>query len=290
MGKKMKRVLVVLLMLAVAAVSVGCGSQNSTANSEKSNNTTSGVSSAADSNTAASKNGTAGKVMTVDEFNTFIKDYVDISHYHDSGSSDTTVSLALENQYAPKYQTSKDIHLFSDKGFTIDGGTKVKMDMKMSELLDQGWSFANEATKEDVLGANLIDGGYYIKKDGKEIHVVSVNRSDKEVKYPDTSLYSIDCSIYSSDYNYAEKSKNAVDFDFDGKINQNSNLKDFISALGEPDSIMYSRHGDDIGTAKYADASILLTYRDSGQAEYDFRLSCDGSKVVSFAVRRQVNG
>ncbi|WP_316630977.1 hypothetical protein [uncultured Ruminococcus sp.] len=290
MGKKKKKVLAVLLILAIATVSVGCSSQNSTANSEKSNNTTSGVSSAADSNTAASKNGTAGKVMTVDEFNTFIKDYVDISHYHDSGSSDTTVSLALEKQYAPKYQTSKDIHLFSDKGFTIDGGTKVKMDMKMSELLDQGWSFANEATKEDVLGANLINLSYFIKKNGKELKVSSVNHEDKEVKYPETCLDSIECPIYSSDYNYAEKSKNAVDFDFDGKINQNSDLKDFISALGEPDSVMYSRHVDENGTAEYSDASILLTYRDSGQGEYDFRLSCDGSKVVSFSVRRQVNG
>ena len=290
MGKKTKKVLVLLLTLAVAAVSVGCGSQNSTSNSEKSNNTTSGVSSAVDSNTPASKNSNSGKKMTVDEFNTFIKDYVDISHYHDSGSDDTRVSLALENQYAPKYQTSKDIHLFSDKGFTIDGDTNVKMDMKMSELIDQGWSFANEAANEDVLGANLINTSFFIKKDGKELNVSSVNYEDKEVKYPETCLYSIECPIYSSDYNYAEKSKNAVDFDFDGKINQTSNLKDFISALGEPDSIMYSCNGDDIGTAKYGDASILLTYRDSGQGEYDFRLSCDGSKVVAFAVRRQVNG
>lgn len=274
----MKKALALVLMLLIAVVSVGCSSQNNgNGNGEKTDSTSS-----AGSEGSSSEDKTQNTaVMTVDEFNTFIKDYVDVSHYKDnSNGSETLCSLSLDSQYKPDYQKNNDAHLFSDKGVTVDSDSNIKIGMKLSEILSQGWKFQYEETYDDTLGAHLADGGYYIEKNGKQVRVSSANHEDEAVKYPDTSLNSFELFLYSSDYNYAEKSSNALDFDIDGKVNQDSDLKGIITALGEPSSLLYSRIGEDIGTSKYSYASIKLIYSDAGLCDYVFTLSCDGSKVV----------
>ena len=263
----MKKGLALLLAIVILCSLAACGSSSSAGSDSDS-----GSGSSTKDSSQGELKGTGSPVPISNErigvFKDYIEEYIDAEHYGEPECSDNYYVLMLNDEYRTNTEQK-----FSNN-MTIDGDTNVYMDMKVSELLGQGWSL-NGIEPDDELEANTVTPELYLVKDEKVVTIRCANYGESEITYQDAQVLEMNLYLYTIASGYTVPTGGSVEFDFQEKINNASGLGDIISALGEPDKIEYREEGPIDNKTKL----IKIDYQ--GDVFLHLSLSSDG-KTIGF--------
>ena len=196
------------------------------------------------------------------QMETLLAEYVDFSHYENRQGI-----YYLQNDFRPDYSAWNPASGY----ITIDGHVKVTTEeTKVSDLLAQGWSFAEAEMEAYELGAMQTISSPSLYKNDKEIRVGLANPTEEPVKWTDAYISYIVLQQRDKGKDGLPKLAEATAFDIDGVLNQDSGLADIIQALGEPESIMCV-------------SKDQRSYMDISYGPLEFKVSVDGTQIVEFS-------
>lgn len=191
---------------------------------------------------------------------------VNLSNYSPITREDGTFHYAYKSELFTEFDLNYIVSLGSD--------TRVDMPENFATLKKLGWTLS-DARYENLVLKPAASTNVNCGKDGKTVMVFVKNSTESEIKCPEGVINRIKFNLYSKDDNYAEKLKEAPDFKIGNSIDNNTDIKGIISAVGEPSDISYSEENGNC-------TAVTLTYQNISKNDWlKFELSPDGSKIVS---------
>ena len=270
----MKKILAILLTVLMICLLVACGNSNDTGSVSAPDGGVASddyptVSGDNDPQAGANDADSDGGVFDLTAFPNFIKQYIDLSHYK-LNEYDASLKYSILDDFKGAYQKSFDVRLLSSP-IKLEGDTVIYSGMSYADFTAQGWKLVRESAVDIEIEPHKMLTGLYSAYNGKEIRVLWANGTEATVTLPDTTVGSFDLELYDDNDHYLTQKASATDFIIEGKINNNSGLKDIIEALGEPSEVLYSVNKDN--------SCIELEYYDTGAESLQFYLSSNGDTI-----------
>lgn len=266
----MKKVLAIIIVFVLLISLPACGS-NSEGTAQGSQEATASTESKEEATTEVAESATSNSEK-IAEFQNFIKDYVDMTHYESIDTIGSNGSIVLKDGFKPDYELNKDVSFVNDIKVVYEDDMEIKKGTKYQEFLDKGWEPKGDLDYASV-ESNFIYSGIVLYKNDKGIQISLMPEKKETTPIKDCVVATVVDYSYSWDSGeFSKKDPSSANYKINGKLSSESGLKDIISTFGEPHQITNYEKG------------LGINYLDNGYGELKFRLSPDGKVIADFSL------
>lgn len=291
----MKKVLAIVLCLALVMTLAACGSKpdaetTPTEQQTKATEAPTATKPVEKETVAATEptentSNSKGYITSKEAFISKVETLVDTSLYSESLEDDDDDSLQKFQiySYELKWENEKEYDL--DYSIKLSDGTNFTLPVTVAELEKQGWTLsAYDADRN--LSAGYMTWANLKNTSGKELYVGICNLSEETIQLKEGTVNLVSADQYSSNDNFSKRLDEAVDFTVCGSLTNSSTLEDIVKRLGAPSFIAWTVYVDDDGAYEYSKLEVEYVQKSSVYSHIYFTLSGDGNYItdVSYEV------